>query len=1169
MARKTKRVFQKQRLFTPRVVKRYSQSTGLLKNQSAALLSGSGAGASSSSFRYDPAGTGLKSSQQIPVNYNNFVNHTFFSSAESNVNIAFEKVINGFPFDGSRREYEDWLDTLSGYERFVLDRWPTYTGYLTLTSSQYISVTDRAGTLFPSLSRVKTGITILDPKNESFSVESWVGIPAEGNNNQFVFYHASGSVGYAAYIKQTASLTTAPLVFTVFSGSQHVSASYDLTKGKFTELNFLWTNTPDQKNVRIISGSTTVAKSTRYSFRNITTNGAPLVIGSGSALNNGLLKFTPAQTFSGSVKRFSVFSGARTLEGIDKEAHRTLFAHPGLKLSFRFNEATGSYTNNSVVLDHSGMSLHSNITNWDTRIRSNLPYANPINYEKVVFHPTLFPSNTDLLALNTLLLGSASQYDMNNPNLITKLIPEHYLSVAAQLGSISDNPDGSLLDGVKTVGAAYSAPGGARFGQPQIISSLLFMWAREFDMLKMMLDQVSELIFVDYEEEGYVADTFLPFLAEYYGFSLPNLFTNADEEQLFSGVNVLGTAPTSQGLLKVQSMIWRRILKNVREIISSKGTVHSIKTVFRASGIDPDRMFRFIEYGGVNRARLGLSRQPITEISTMLDFSGSNAAGTGTLNPQGRHSTMPALVGNFLTASRIEVGKPYIAGTFVDKTIYTPHGISNDPNDGLLTSGSWTWEGRYRWPVVLQSGRPQSLFRLHATSSDYAKHGNQEALIVNLVAEKINSVTNTGNLTLYCRAGMGAGAPLLTLPLTGANIFDGDRYYIQCGRTESREAGSYISSSYFIKLAKQEFGQLLKYQTTSSYFAESSTAGNNIFQKKSDGVSTVNASGSFVVIGSQSMGTTSSLNFLNNKTAVTSDEARYTYFDGLFGHGRFWSKALTTSETKEHAVNFLSLGVVDPLKNFGFTPDVTGSFEKLRLDISTDQPITMSSATGGLDITDFSQNFTPGATLSGFDPLKRAMKPERYDFSIISPRYDQPSDANKVRVQGFTQGKNLFEIGGLPAPIYEIPKSAEPVDDSRFAIEFSVMQALDEDIMKIFATLNSLDNIIGAPEMMFAEEYPGLSDLREVYFNRLTGAVNYKQFFDLFRWLDNAFNDVIEDLIPRKTNYLGFNFIIEPHALERGKIVYGSGDVYLGESTRRNLKGQLLLRQLVGDIRKF
>ena len=314
MARKTKRVFQKQRLFTPRVVKRYSQSTGLLKNQSAALLSGSGAGASSSSFRYDPAGTGLKSSQQIPVNYNNFVNHTFFSSAESNVNIAFEKVINGFPFDGSRREYEDWLDTLSGYERFVLDRWPTYTGYLTLTSSQYISVTDRAGTLFPSLSRVKTGITILDPKNESFSVESWVGIPAEGNNNQFVFYHASGSVGYAAYIKQTASLTTAPLVFTVFSGSQHVSASYDLTKGKFTELNFLWTNTPDQKNVRIISGSTTVAKSTRYSFRNITTNGAPLVIGSGSALNNGLLKFTPAQTFSGSVKRFSVFSGARTLE---------------------------------------------------------------------------------------------------------------------------------------------------------------------------------------------------------------------------------------------------------------------------------------------------------------------------------------------------------------------------------------------------------------------------------------------------------------------------------------------------------------------------------------------------------------------------------------------------------------------------------------------------------------------------------------------------------------------------------------------------------------------------------------------------------------------------------------------------------------------------------------
>ena len=66
------------------------------------------------------------------------------------------------------------------------------------------------------------------------------------------------------------------------------------------------------------------------------------------------------------------------------------------------------------------------------------------------------------------------------------------------------------------------------------------------------------------------------------------------------------------------------------------------------------------------------------------------------------------------------------------------------------------------------------------------------------------------------------------------------------------------------------------------------------------------------------------------------------------GHTRFWSKALINEERKEHARNFTSLGVEDPLKNFGFSQEVTGSFEKLRLDISTDQPVVKSDSSGNV-----------------------------------------------------------------------------------------------------------------------------------------------------------------------------------------------------------------------------
>ena len=56
------------------------------------------------SFKFDGAGTGLKSTQQLNVDFSKFENHTFFNSARNKVQIAFDKIINTFPFDGRRSE---------------------------------------------------------------------------------------------------------------------------------------------------------------------------------------------------------------------------------------------------------------------------------------------------------------------------------------------------------------------------------------------------------------------------------------------------------------------------------------------------------------------------------------------------------------------------------------------------------------------------------------------------------------------------------------------------------------------------------------------------------------------------------------------------------------------------------------------------------------------------------------------------------------------------------------------------------------------------------------------------------------------------------------------------------------------------------------------------------
>ena len=103
-----KRVFEGQRLFTPSVIRRYTNSSGVLRGQTQDSLSGSQEPMSiSGSFRYDPPGSPLKSTQQLPTDFTKWENHTFFCSAEANVNIVFDKIINNFPFDGTKKEYDD------------------------------------------------------------------------------------------------------------------------------------------------------------------------------------------------------------------------------------------------------------------------------------------------------------------------------------------------------------------------------------------------------------------------------------------------------------------------------------------------------------------------------------------------------------------------------------------------------------------------------------------------------------------------------------------------------------------------------------------------------------------------------------------------------------------------------------------------------------------------------------------------------------------------------------------------------------------------------------------------------------------------------------------------------------------------------------------------------
>ena len=97
-----------------------------------------------------------------------------------------------------------------------------------------------------------------------------------------------------------------------------------------------------------------------------------------------------------------------------------------------------------------------------------------------------------------------------------------------------DDPMGSVTGSYGVTGR----PGSGELGTYQLLSGFLYVWAKHFDELKVFIDAFSKVLAVDYYDDDTTSDTFLTFVAEYYGFDLPNLFTGASLPQFIEGRNL-------------------------------------------------------------------------------------------------------------------------------------------------------------------------------------------------------------------------------------------------------------------------------------------------------------------------------------------------------------------------------------------------------------------------------------------------------------------------------------------------------------------------------------------------------------------------------------------------------------------------------------------------------
>ena len=223
---------------------------------------------------------------------------------------------------------------------------------------------------------------------------------------------------------------------------------------------------------------------------------------------------------------------------------------------------------------------------------------------------------------------------------------------------------------------------------------------------------------------------------------------------------------------------------------------------------------------------------------------------------------------------------------------------------------------------------------------------------------------------------------------------------------------------------------------------------------------------------------------------------------------RLWTASLTYDEVLDHAADFNSYG-----------RDASHRNQDLLIHWRMDDAQTVD-ADGAIYLRDsaFSSSIGTGSDFSVGDfPFTKFLE----DYSYI-PSIDYGWNQKKIRV---FSGSSVD-----PTEAY--------VDERFVSLEFNMVDALNEDISNMMSSYDELATYVGLPVNRYRESYTGLQQMRETYFKRLQGQLNFRVFADMLDFFDRSFIQLVQRLIPARSIFKGDEFIVESHMLERAKYQY-------------------------------
>lgn len=1110
----------------------------------------------------------------VPVDYSTCSNFAKYGLAESYYEDSIKRIYKTFPYDGSRKEREEWFKNSTGLDLYIFEHlYPRTNGYAQIGNNwgtqqftfggygapssgsyEYIQVkggpnlgfdlsgdryTRKLSTYFENSNvydstKKRTGnlefstVGTFSGSNNGITVEFWLkkqSFNTSLTQKEVIFdlwnSKVSSSHDYGRLtIEMDATGSNSTFRVTCMSGTSGISyleigsgnlvTTSNVANGKFQHYSFTF-HVNDDSDLE----TNLYINGTHNDKKTI---GSPIGIITGSMIANiGALRTSPSGNLGSLEGHGKLLSSSLDefrfwkVKRTEEEIRKFYNSHVG------GGSNTDDYTTKLGVYYkfNEGITATSSIDNLVLDYSGRVSNGNWVGYSQ-----SLNPRVTG----SAIVESTSSLAEFKDPIVYSFHNDVRYLlDGMMQSGSEYDENSNSAIynefpDWI--IEEDYSVGNGELKKLCQIIGSSL-------DNLNLKINFISKLKHQNYYNPKKFKQ--LPFtknLLESFDFVAPDIFTQSTVFEQFLDRSLSGSYELE--LEQVKGVIYQNIYNNLTNIYKSKGTEDSFRNLLRCVGID-ENLVNISLYANNQVFELKDNVKNSNKFKKCVNFYNGDHFGATVY--QLTESGNSVDTRSFITSSGIPEYADFTPFSLESQVIF-PRKYSQDSRN-----------------YIHANFLTCSLFGLH-----------------NALGEDQSDLTwqtpETASLQVFC----------LKDEVENPNV----RFYLT-GTT----VGNFpiLTSSYFPEVYKDEKWNFCVSVRNSKYPYSNIVSGSNFSNESTYilefyGVSTVldniqtfgNSKKEFLLTSSLTNEQGRSFLRSNKRVYCGGHRQNFTgsilqYSDVQISNVRAWLNYIPTSSVLAHSKYFNNKSIRNLyeyayLNNQNIPNVYVPNIQTLIFDWNFNLNSGSNDLGQFLVLDESSGSNSLNSDYNWISNITKYRYPARGDFfnsettSSISKKW---IDVSTQQLPESINSSDMIEI--KPENIEVYTKDSRPLKYSLF-FEKSMYSKISEDMMGWFSTIQDFSNVIGLPVDKYRTRYKTLEKLRTLYFSKIENEPDFEKFLQFYKWIDSNILKMLLNLSPLslKTSENTWN-VLESHIFERNKYEHKFPLLDFKTSTSGSIKG--------------